>query len=149
MNREIKFRGKRLDNGEWVYGDFVAGQFIVSGYYGSKRGYGVRGVYLGFDSVHVIDPETVGQYTGLKDTNDVEIYEGDIVRCKELTRKKLVEYTSVVFWDEYSFLVEDTNGCWSGLGLFTDDPTKYPLTEVDVIGNKWDNPELLEVLGDE
>ena len=140
MNREILFRGKRLDNGEWVQGYYYKSWDDV---------YIALSMINGKPDVVQIDPKTVGQYTGLKDTNDVEIYEGDIVRCKELTRKKLVEYTSVVFWDEYGFLVEDTNGCWSGLGLFTDDPTKYPLTEVDVIGNKWDNPELLEVLGDE
>ena len=67
MEREIKFRGKRIDNGEWVYGYFSQnriGQAIISNY--------------GIED-WVINPGTVGQYTGLKDKNGKEIYEGD--RC--------------------------------------------------------------------
>lgn len=57
MNREIKFRGKRLDNGEWVYGDLL---------------HLVDGVYISNDNgnnMAQVDPDTVGQYTGLKDKN--------------------------------------------------------------------------------
>ena len=67
MNREIKFRGKRIDNGEWVYG-----YYIVAGGIPFISTFGVR------EPIAVI-PETVGQYTGLKDKNGVEICEGDRV----------------------------------------------------------------------
>lgn len=64
--REIKFRGKRLDNGEWLYGSLVI----------------LNGRYFIFDDAnrHEVDPTTVGEFTGLKDMHSAEIYEGDVIR---------------------------------------------------------------------
>lgn len=63
MSREIKFRGKRLDNGEWVYGDLT-------------HGFSQHHTFI--DDQEVLS-DTVGQYTGLHDKNGREIYEGDVL----------------------------------------------------------------------
>jgi uncharacterized phage protein (TIGR01671 family) len=131
--REILFRGKRIDNGEWVYGAFVSdaleqthGEMVTWGFI--RRYQPNRTV----ESVEMIEVHryTIGQYTGLHDKNGKRIFEGDIVKdCDTGTIK-------TVLWHKSCFILRDTKGFYQWT---------YYEDEHEVIGNIHDNPELLEV----
>lgn len=134
--REIEFRAKRTDNDEWVYGyyfqelDFenkpitssIVRNIITKNpiYKTTEQG------------VYEIDIDTLGQYTGLKDKNGKKIFEGDIIRIN-MNRNRVVRYDDI----KASFVTHDASQ-W--LGYLGD----YESWNLLVVGNIWDNPELLK-----
>jgi uncharacterized phage protein (TIGR01671 family) len=140
--REILFRGKRKDNGEWVCGD------LVKHYENQRRfiacdqlafTYSECGIdRLVTERFYEVIPETVGQYTGLKDKNGKEIYEGDVVHCVSQTDMA----NMVIIWEEGEFhmvLCEKFKNYIPLCGFYCiRNFTK------EVISNIHDNPELME-----
>lgn len=131
--REILFRGKKESTGEWVYGDLRHYRSGKVGIHNNELRYTM-----------LVDPETVGQYTGLKDKNGKRIFEGDVVRieddipmspfCDGMVGK--VEYSECGYFVVPKDLMETA-------GLFNE------CSVIEVIGNIHDNPEMLEEGGEE
>lgn len=127
--REIKFRGKRLDNGEWVYGDLhIRTPFP---HIHSEIDYGKVN----------IDPHTVGQFTGLHDRNGKEIYEGDVIRgnCGNVEVRHLIYFYDMIASFVAEMLPDNYMSDYCSLSQIW--ILKY---NKEVIGNIHDNPELLK-----
>lgn len=125
--REILFRGKREDNGEWVYGNLIYRRIW-------KTDICVIRVFdSGFDIYEEYDviPETVGQYTGLTDKNGTKVFEGDVLKGAWKT-------ILTIFYDEItlSYRVKTSAG-------YDREPSYYGIEKLEVIGNIYDNPELM------
>lgn len=132
--REILFRGKRIDNGEWVYGSFCMGALEqYNGLCGVDGFIRLHDKTKGKTQMHEVDRETVGQYTGLKDKNGKRIYEGDILNLAWMGR-------SIVKFD--AGLFEADNGKRFGIIPLANAP--FGKEGVEIIGNIHDDPELLE-----
>lgn len=96
--REIIFRGKRVDNDEWVYGFLRCGNYIdVWVPHTWKDEDGSTGEYATVETYQV-DPKTVGQYVGLCDDNGAEVFEGDLILYKGNEREHLVDFIDGCFF---------------------------------------------------
>ena len=131
--RSIIFRGKRADNGEWVYGD-LAKLSATEGYILTRN--------MDWFSTTKVDISTVGQYTGLKDRNGTEIYEADILHY---TRKRIGEedkeyYREVTFHSGCFCMYVPNHFTHSGLH----NHIVNGILDWEVVGNKFDNPEMLK-----
>lgn len=134
--REILFRGKRPDTGEWVEGYYAVRAILVGTI--EEEVYPVIEQFNG--PIHEVVPDSVGQYTGLTDKNGAKIFEGDIIKTKKFG--KIIGHTNVNDFDV--FVVTYENQMFRllrknrGFNLIDDGYSKF-----EVIGNICDNPELL------
>lgn len=134
MNKEILFRGKRVDNDEWAFGDLIVSK---NKYYIHPQGnsFQVDGVLSRLIVLHEVKSETVGQYTGLTDKNGKKIFEGDIVKVTTGIEGYKSTYHSTIQEVKY-------NAKMCGIAVFLPFDNS-DIVEVEVIGNIYDNKELL------
>lgn len=138
MDYEILFRGKRLDNGEWIEGFYV--------HLRDGKGNESHRIYTGYAETDCddfypdwfeVDPATVGRYIGVKDKNGAMIFEGDAIRCLE---KHMKGQCFEVWWSK---------GCCgfsAGRGIRTrPNLNQATVQHYEIAGNIHDNPELAEV----
>ena len=142
MSREILFRGKRIDNGEWIEGFYFEAneKHMILNFTVQKNEL--------YHNMYEIEPNTVCQYTGLTDKNGNRIWENDFLTCRK--------YIGGNFVDEHieCGFIEMKHGAF---GIHRKNPNAYyrPFKdwledyEYEVIGNVFDNPELLEKRNEE
>lgn len=129
--REILFRGKHIYTGRWIEGSYVHrtkfcgdtddAHFILSG----------GGFDCGeYGAAFTVDPETVGQYTGLEDRNGRKIFEGDIVAHVEFP-----DEPTLICWHKSGFAIK---GLW-----YESDILRY-IKHIEVVGNIHDNPDMID-----
>lgn len=164
MKREILFRGKRVDNGEWAYGrgllqckDELENETVAvfEDIVKSEKYIKKEGKYTLYYAP--VKAETLGQYTGLKDKNGKQIFEGDILRFQ--APDGTIRHLAIEWADEDRILrplsdfVPDGNPIrisgwcfnWNGYRLYPTVIDGVPDNEVmEVVGNIHDNPELMK-----
>lgn len=148
--RDILFRAKRLDNGEWATSRSIAENISNDGQYSyfigarnpanmcfHKSGNIVAAETTGEALFYAVEPKTIGQYTGIDDKNGTKMYEGDIVLVVSGGVDEEDGYACIV-WDEGTarFIME-----WR---YFITDFDNFYGHDCEVVGNIHDNPELLK-----
>ncbi|MCC2125289.1 YopX family protein [Hominiventricola filiformis] len=150
--REILFRGKRIDNGEWVEGYYVKALDMydkeIHTIFDTATTFYSCGETSGFE---LVDQETIGQYTGFTDKNGKKIWENDIISYQRdnddcpFPNKDTKKRLGKVFYQGFRSTFAIGMGR-NGSRSINDDLWKYVQNgnRVEVIGNRFDNPELLE-----
>ncbi|EOS47210.1 hypothetical protein C810_01526 [Lachnospiraceae bacterium A2] len=137
MSQEIKFRGKRIDNGEWVEG-YYAKHGSRHWIYTGQIQYMYYPACADLPTKYEVDPSTVGQYIGVNDKNGKEIYEDDIVLSDD------GKVGQVQWFEEHlAFMI------W----CVTDNKVYFAyendFSKIEVIGNVYENADLLKEAGNE
>lgn len=132
MEDRYLFRGKRKNNGEWIFGNLIQtddGVYIIQNY-----------VPQHLIKNYEVDPATVCQCTGLEDKNGNLIWENDIIECKDGKHN----FQTQIEWDAYcaGFIFQDTETSVVGLDAIT---ANGLYSESKIVSNIFDNQELLEV----
>lgn len=141
MKRDIVFRGKDVVTGEWYYGDLEFSRYIGRAHIHT---YNEDGIYCRHVEVY---PDSVGQFTGLHDKNGKDIYEGDIVRWEYKDHDAYTGWCGIqkrickVVFEYGSFRIDAYPYHLGSCEDFYEEPETYGL---EIMGNVYDNPELLE-----
>ena len=159
------FRGKRIDNNEWIYGSLVILSSDEVCIFNSKDLKdsivkwikSAKEIFIGIDGFAGVDPKTVGGYTGLRDVNNKKIYIGDIILFPSICKDKILEDGSGPEAVQFQFSeVVKQDGCFGIItkkdelfnnGFYSFREIKkdigIKMKEIKIIGNIYDNPELL------
>jgi uncharacterized phage protein (TIGR01671 family) len=135
--RDIKFRGLKTNGKGWAYGDLHKGENIRGEIY-YEVGYG--------HNYYKVLPETVGQFTGLKDKNGVEIYEGNIVSDGKTLFEIQMNVQQGKWWTNPIKQIQEHQEDWFILALDNQQLGNgyYSRKDLEVIGNIHENQELLK-----
>ena len=139
MNREILFRAKKVDGGEWVEGYVIKkhGMYFL---------YDINNSDTCWQNSYLIEKDTICQYTGLTDKNGKKIWEGDIIKYH------FGEVYAPVKFGEYQSCFDSTSTCHVGFYVDWDEKHDFrkdlgywiKLIDGEVVGNIFGNPKLLE-----
>lgn len=131
MNREMLFRGKRIDDGEWIEGDLIHSKMCEYAYIVVGFDFASKCQELGRVYAFKVDKKTIGQFTGLIDKNGKKIFENDVVHHGDSSELCFVAYKEAGFY------------CVPASKERHVLPLEMWLSACAVIGNIWDNPELV------
>ena len=136
MAREHLYKAKRKDCGEWVFGDLLHPDL-----YGN--GYAIEDFTKGKNNCFDIDENTICEYTNKTDKNGTKVFEGDICQFREWSKGDMC-WIGEVHYEHQQYVISGNKNkeCETP---FTLTMSRFISEDIEVIGNKFDNPELLEV----